>query len=574
MSARYWKRFAETPFNAKYQLRQFLGAGSYGAVFLADEVVLDRLIRQVAIKVLLQDDPGDQKSLDRVINELTLATTLKHPHLLDCYSSEQGVIDEEPVLGLVMEVASGTLQDRLYQVEGLLPAAEVREVARQMASVLMFLHAQQPPITHRDVKPENVLRVGEVWKLADLGIARVVRSGSATFTAQQLATKSYAPPEAYKGEVRPGWDVWSLGVMVQELLTGMHPFPADTDEVRMRKVLDEEPQIPEQLAEPFRAIVLGALTKDVHERWTAQQVMQALSPTPPPDDRDPRLTPVSFTTARIERVVTQWQIKYSAASHLGYREVLGDGVDLVMMNIPAGSFSMGSPETEEHHESDESPQHPVRLSRFFLGCTAVTQAQWRMVAKYPQIARPLDPDPSRFKGLNRPVEQVSWEDAQEFCQRLSQRTGRVYRLPSEAEWEYACRAGTTTPFHYGATITPKLANYDGNYSYGRGPKGEYRQQTTDVGQFPANAWGLHDLHGNVWEWCLDDWHDNYQGAPSDGSAWLDEKRTNSSKLLRGGSWILYPRGCRSAIRYCYSRDLRHGSLGFRVLCGASRTGTP
>mgnify|MGYP005839573929 CR=1 FL=1 len=160
------------------------------------------------------------------------------------------------------------------------------------------------------------------------------------------------------------------------------------------------------------------------------------------------------------------------------------------------------------------------------------------MAGLPKVKTDLDPDPAKFKGDNRPVEQISWHDATEFCARLTKHTGRTYRLPSEAEWEYACRAGTTTPFYFGETITPDLVNYDGNYSYGAAPQGQYREATTDVGSFPPNGFGLYDTHGNVWEWCLDHWHDSYGGlfrqAPTDGSAWLSSDE-NKSRLLRGGS---------------------------------------
>ena len=153
---------------------------------------------------------------------------------------------------------------------------------------------------------------------------------------------------------------------------------------------------------------------------------------------------------------------------------------------------------------------------------------------------------------------------------LSKLTGRNYRLPSEAEWEYACRAGTTTPFYFGETITPELVNYDGNYVYGSAPKGEYRKQTTPVGQFPANAFGLYDMHGNVWEWCADELHDNYNGAPTDGSVWLDGDKDRP--CLRGGSWDLIPIFCRSAVRDYYAgRDLLSDGLGFRVVWDGGRT---
>ena len=178
----------------------------------------------------------------------------------------------------------------------------------------------------------------------------------------------------------------------------------------------------------------------------------------------------------------------------------------------------------------------------------------------------MDPDPSAFKGASRPVECVSWEEAMEFCQRLRQRSGWSYSLPSEAQWEYACRAETTTPFAFGETITTDLANYDGNSTYGSGPKGMYREETSEVGSHPANAWGLQDMHGNVWEWCLDIWHDSYIRAPSDGTAWGSMSDESSWRLLRGGSWGHVPRGCRSAYRGSYRPVGRGSYWGFRVCC--------
>jgi formylglycine-generating enzyme required for sulfatase activity len=262
----------------------------------------------------------------------------------------------------------------------------------------------------------------------------------------------------------------------------------------------------------------------------------------------------------------------------GYSEDLGNDVQLEMVAIPEGSFMMGSPKTEEGHGASESPQHHVTVKSFFMGKYPVTQAQWQAVAALPQINRKLNQNPSRFKGANRPVEKVSWLDAVEFCDRLSQHTSKPYRLPSEAEWEYACRGGTTTPFHFGETITTDLANYDGNYTYGAGSKGVYRAETIPVGSFGvANAFGLYDMHGNVWEWCADHWHSNYEGAPNDGTAWVDEEQKSDNdnhsqaRVLRGGSWFNYPDYCRSAVRYCFDPGISGYTIGFRIVRAAEWT---
>ena len=239
---------------------------------------------------------------------------------------------------------------------------------------------------------------------------------------------------------------------------------------------------------------------------------------------------------------------------------------LTLMLIPASEFLMGAPKDEPEGYKDEKPQHLVKVPQFLMGRYPITQAQWHVVCGYPQIERELNSDPSEFKGDNRPVENVSWDDAQEFCKRLSAQTGKEYRLPSEAQWEYGCRAGTKTRFHFGEIITAEIANYSGTEIYNNGPKREYRQQTMEVGMFPANEWGLHDMHGNVWEWCEDDWHSNYEGAPNDGSAWVEIDRKSTNRLLRGGSLYNIPVICRSACRGNYSRGIRDYDIGFRVGC--------
>jgi uncharacterized protein (TIGR02996 family) len=232
---------------------------------------------------------------------------------------------------------------------------------------------------------------------------------------------------------------------------------------------------------------------------------------------------------------------------------LAKGVDMTFAWIPPGTFLMGSP-PEEPERYDDETLHEVTLTRgFYLGIHAVTQAQWRAV---------MGNNPSHFKGKNRPVEQVSWDDCQEFIAKLSQRDGKRFGLPSEAEWEYACRAGTTTPFHFGETISPDQANYNGNYPYNKGAKGEYRNRTMSVGSFPPNAWGLFDMHGNIWEWCQDE-YTSYEDQNTK-SILNTENEDKSARVLRGGSWGGNARICRAALRNWDAPSLRNYLSGFRV----------
>jgi formylglycine-generating enzyme required for sulfatase activity len=236
-----------------------------------------------------------------------------------------------------------------------------------------------------------------------------------------------------------------------------------------------------------------------------------------------------------------------------YVETLEPTRTLELIKIPTGSFMMGTPSGELESTKSEQPQRLVNVSEFYLGKCLITQSQWWFGASLPMVEIELNLDPSNFKGKDLPVEQVSWLEAIEFCARLSLHTGREYGLPTEAEWEYACRAGTITPFHFGETIDPQVANYDGNYVYGRGQKGIDRNKTTPVGSLKAaNNYGLYDMHGNVWEWCQDHWHSDYEGSPRDGSAWININEKDNPRVLRGGSWSYNPRYCRSAVRtYSY-----------------------
>jgi formylglycine-generating enzyme required for sulfatase activity len=232
------------------------------------------------------------------------------------------------------------------------------------------------------------------------------------------------------------------------------------------------------------------------------------------------------------------------------------GIELVM--IPAGSFIMGSDHSQEDsEEGDERPVHRVTIKHgFYMGKYEVTQAQYRAV---------MGTNPSSSNGDSLPVDRVMWPDAVEFTRRLTARNdGYIYRLPSEAEWEYACRAGTTTDFAFGPSLSSLQANFDGTEPFGDAPKGINRSETITVGSFAPNAWGLYDMHGNVTEWCLDAYHDSYDGAPTDGSAWVTRGDTGM-RVLRGGSWFDSANELRSPSRERLNPIICDETLGFRVV---------
>jgi eukaryotic-like serine/threonine-protein kinase len=238
-----------------------------------------------------------------------------------------------------------------------------------------------------------------------------------------------------------------------------------------------------------------------------------------------------------------------------YKENLINTLDLTMVKIPAGSFIRGSSSREDESESRERPQHRVKIKEFYMGQTEITQAQYQAI---------MGENLSSFKGDNHPVENISWQQAKVFSRKLSLKTGKTYTLPSESQWEYACRAGTTTPFSFGATITTEVANYESEYAYANAPKGTYRKENTAVGKFPPNAFGLYDLHGNVSEWCEDIWSKNYQNVPIDGKARTKGKYPNR-RVFWGGSWYDNLGSCRSAFRYAWVTDDVSSTIGFRVI---------
>ena len=284
-----------------------------------------------------------------------------------------------------------------------------------------------------------------------------------------------------------------------------------------------------------------------------------------------KLEPIQVVTVNSYGEIIQRQQRLARY----FTEDLGNGVTLEMAAIPGGTFIMGAPETEEGSSPYEYPQHEVTIQPFFMGKYPITRAQWRAVTALPPVSPVRWYLRSDIPGLSEEVNDakhpagffdgirvgISGNEALEFCARLSRKTGRDYRLPSESEWEYACRAGTTTPFHFGETLIPELANY------GNASKGKRSRHTTPVGIFPPNGFGLYDMHGNVTEWCADTYHKNYKKAPKDGSVWVYD-HVPRVRMLRGGCYFSCPQNCRSANRKWQSVMFPSEFNGFRVVCSA------
>ena len=553
-----YKLLEGTVIKDQYHLQKLIGTGGFGAVFHAEERFFGELIREVAVKVISPLE--DRKKQQQQLAELKAAINFDHPYLLKCHTAGEFEFQQSKFLYLVMELAEYSLEQFLKKNS--LSPSQVRRISRQVAKGLDYLHREQQQV-HRDLKPGNVLWVRKSWVICDFGLVRKLTDKTYTATSSAMGTLAYMPPEAFDGTISYGWDIWSLGILVATIFNeGKPPYKFKRDNELMKKVMTGAVQLPE-LPPDLQQIVEGCLNTERKERWSAKQVRDALWKdslrTDPGQDSPLDLPPGNWSEFQFEIVTVneQGQIKQRRSGKAKQLvEDLGHGTVLEMVAIPKGDFLMGTPQTELGSRPYEQPQHRVEIAPFLMekygflmGKYPITQAQYLAI---------MGQNPSDFRGENNPVENVSWNDAVAFCKRLSETTGKLYRLPSEAEWEYACRGGTTSPFYFGEIITPDLVNY---YHQSKG------QHPTPVGSFYPNAFGLYDLHGLVFEWCEDVWHRNYQRAPKDGSAWLSGG-DHDKRVLRGGSWVTYREDCRSGFRRQNQAGYTGLNMGFRVVCSS------
>ncbi|MFP4220358.1 MAG: SUMF1/EgtB/PvdO family nonheme iron enzyme [Phormidium sp.] len=578
-------------FGDRYTVAKRLKTGGFGITYLVNgprgrQWVLKTLKDEVMTEA--EYIPYRDKFLRDFDRETAKIAICRHRHIVQV----ENHFIHEGLPCMVMEYIQGQdLAERVMR-GGALPEVVALRYIREVGEALMVMH--EKGLLHRDIKPQNIMvrLPADEAVLIDFGIAREFIP-NLTQTHTIALTPCFAPIEQYDEQEHRGefTDVYALAATLYYLLTGKLP-PIATMRVRRDRLA-----IPKYWSPELGNAIQQGMAIEPDDRTQTVADWLALLP-----NSGGGLPSFTFETVRVNR---QGQIIEKIPGQARYYpQDLGQGVQLDMVQLPGGRFLMGTEEAEIERLDkigpedlsmflakltlhSESPQHSVQVSPFLMGKTPVTQDQWRVVVtQVGKIVRDLNPDPSEFKGGNRPVEKVSWYDAVEWCARLSKLTGQEYRLPSEAEWEYACRGGTTTPFAFGETITPDLANYYGNYSFGNAAKGQYRQETTPVASFPPNGFGLYDCHGNVLEWCFDPFHKNYQGAPGDGRVWDENvndnryqkplanlkvllKESGKTYVLRGGSWFSHPMYCRCALRSHYSRDNLYYYFGFRVcLVGA------
>jgi formylglycine-generating enzyme required for sulfatase activity/predicted Ser/Thr protein kinase len=556
----------------KYQIGYPLAQGGFGITYLAVNTVLQQT---VAIKEYYPRDqalregitgsiiiPTDQaeaysRGKKRFLKEAQILARFKHPNIVQVLD----FFEERNTAYLVMELIEGyTLKNELKSnSHHRLSESRVKEVMDTLVISLGELH--ENGIYHLDIKPDNVMitKEGKIV-LVDFGSARYAVNGDATRRSGSY-TLQYAPPELFSGEdISAASDIFELGMMLCELLSGELPPDA-------LKRLFNNNWSSDFLGSPWRKLVEEAIRLNPQER--PQNVQLWWQQSCDMDDRPSLLelslpkrekTPIeiwetNFNIIQVDELGTGSIINEELIKAEYYFENLNYYTDLEMILIPGGEFLMGTPEEEDGHQKDESPQHRVKIQPFGMGKYPVTQLQWSLI---------MGNNPSRFRGDYRPVDSVSWYEAKQFCDRLSELTGRKYRLPTESEWEYACRAHTTTAYSTGDYIGTDFANYNASH-YCPLSNEQSRQTTTNVDQFMPNPFGLYDMHGNVWEWCEDWWHENYEGAPDDGSIWTAGGNP-VLRVIRGGSWLYFYKSCRSGNRNWYFVDRAIDYLGFRVVC--------
>jgi formylglycine-generating enzyme required for sulfatase activity len=592
----------------RYRALRILGQGGFGRAFIGVDEALPSQPHCVIKQFFPSDLSSAVKAAELFQQEAVRLDDLgKHPQIPTLFAH----LEHDGQQYLIQEFIDGQDLLKELQEQGSFSEAKIRMLLVDLLPVLQFIHDRN--VIHRDIKPENIIRrrspspsgslAGSVVTgshvLVDFGAAKFVTAAAMMQTGTRIGSAVYVAPEQVRGKAILASDLYSLGVTCIHLLTNVSPFELmDMDgtwiwrdflentsiSANLGQILDRMiVSAPSQRYQTAQAVLnnLKILTssssqshRPIFQRSTylkagaKTQITPIAKPiTQPRIAITPLLSQFSFETAiaTVNRnaigKLTKNQLQISTRQKIGkiYIETLGNfqgkPIGLEMVFIPAGKLQIGSPMNELERSEEESPRHTVNIPAFFMSRFPITQRQWKVL---------MNNNPAIFiSNDDRPVETVSWDDARSFCQKLSEHSGRPYRLPSESEWEYACRAGTLTAFGFGETIAANLANYNGAIPYKYAPQSNINSLTTEVGTYPANAFGLHDMHGNVWEWCADNWHDDYDLLPKDGSAWT-QGGDRSCRVIRGGSWRDPAHYCRSAKRSKNAANQGDRNTGFRI----------
>lgn len=559
----------------RYRAIKIIGQGGFGRTFLAvdgDKPSKPQcVIKQFHVEI---PDGNTDKAAELFDREAARLDELgKHPQIPELLAH----FTQEGQQYLVQEFVDGENLAQLLAAEGTFKEDKIRHILNSLLPVLEFIHDRH--IIHRDIKPENIIQSpsSELF-LVDFGAAKYTTGTSLNKTGTLIGTPEFIAPEQARGKAVFASDIYSLGVACIHLMTGISPF--DLFDVSEDKWVWRQFLVDKPVSQELGLVLDRCIENSPKNRYRlAREVIEAVNsrepartsqiatgdrPTDSVTDANLRINLQSFEFEVITLEVTgktgflggktiiESNIYRRSAQY--FTEEIGGGIELEIIAIPGGQFMMGSSDLA----SWQNRQRQVNIEPFFLSKYPVTQAQYKSV---------MSNNPSKFWGDNRPVEGVSIDDTKEFCAKLSHLTGKKYRLPSEAEWEYAARANTTTNYHFGDVINTDVANYKHNYTYGGASKGIDRQQTTDVGTFSANNFGLYDIHGNVWELCSDTWHDIYGGAPG-GISFGNIGGDGNRSPIRGGSWSSTAQECACAYRYFAWRmtGISNNNIGFRVAC--------
>lgn len=609
----------------RYEIIRELGGGGFAITFLAKDYLQPS--QPLCVVKQLRPEHNEPRIVEFFETEATVLEKLgkysQIPQLLAHFRENKNLyIVQEFIEGhdLKQEIIPGKQLSEGYVTKLLQDVLEVLSFVHNQQVIHRDIKPENLMRRHRDGK----IFLIDFGAVKELGALIVNVEGKVT-SSVIIGTPGYMPNEQKNAKPIFASDIYALGVTVIQALTGISAVDFEEDAKTGEILWRHKAQVSKHLANVLSKMVrrhyslryanatevLQDLSKKLPPpptrpqqpvNWSRRRVIQTLGlmgasfsfailveklllnnsaqkkalpstssipanniPVPSPNETpalpDKSVNPNEFAlkTFQFEVIKVDQQgnsTTISPGQANFFIEDLGNANTLEMVEIPGGQFLMGSPLIEKERNPNEGPQHPMTVKPFFMGKFTVTQEQYQAV---------MGINPSSFQGAKRPVEQVSWNDAVNFCQKLSLMTSKSYRLPTEAEWEYAARAATTTPFYFGETITTEIANFNGEYTYGSAPQGKNRQETVDVGSLPANAFGLYEMHGNVWEWCQDKYHNDYRGMPADGSAWVSGN--NNPCLLRGGSWFSQSSVCRSSARLDESNsDAMVYDFGFRVVC--------